>query len=292
MVYLAVAIILTSYLTLSFKVLEKLRIANFPGIVFNYIACVFTGWLSTGTPPFSGGLSAPWLPWAALMGVLFVILLNMIGFSAQRINVAVTSVATKLSLVITFLASLVLYGEHVGPWQVLGIVLAMVAVWLTCWPQGGIHGRSGKEHQGWMILVPLALFLGSGLLDSLIKYVQQRFMAGAGADSVISTAFAVAGSLGFLLLMYRLVTGKERFDPRTIIAGVAIGVPNYLSMWFLMKVLSHYPGRSAMIFPVVNMSIVLFSAVMARLLFNEHISAMNRWGIALSLAAIALIAWG
>ena len=92
--------------------------------------------------------------------------------------------------------------------------------------------------------------------------------------------------------MFRLVTGKERFDPRTIIAGLAIGIPNYLSMWFLVKVLAQYPGRSSMIFPVVNMGIVLFSTMAARVLFKEHISAMNRWGIALAMVAIALIAWG
>jgi len=292
MFFLALAIILTSYLTLSFKVLERLHIPNFPSIVFNYFACVATGWLVTGVPPFEGGLAQPWIPWAALMGILFVTLLNLIAFSAQRINVAVTSVATKLSLVIPFLASMALYGEQVGWLKASGIAVALVAVWLTCWPQGGVHGRSGKEHKGWMIIVPVLLFLGSGLLDTIIKYVEQGFMSGSGSGSIISTAFAVAGFLGGLLLVFRLSTGKERFDPRSILAGIAIGVPNYLSMWFLMKVLAHYPGRSSMIFPVVNMGIVLFSTVMARILFREHISMFNRWGIALALAAIALIAWG
>lgn len=292
MVFLALAIILTSYLTLSFKVLERLRINSFPAIVFNYVACVGTGWLVTGTPPFEGGLSQPWLPWAAVMGVLFVTLFNVIAFSAQRINVAVTSVATKLSLVIPFLIAIPLYGEHVGLWQIVGIVLALVGVWLTCWPQGGVHGRSGKEHHGWMIIVPVLLFLGSGLLDAIIKYVEQGFMSGAGGSSIISTAFSVAGLLGGSLLVIRLATGRERFDPRSIVAGLAIGIPNYLSMWFLVKVLAQYPGRSSMIFPVVNMGIVLFSTLMARVLFREHISRMNRWGIALALLAIALIAWG
>ena len=292
MFYLAIAIILTSYLTLSFKVLERLRIPNFPSIVFNYLACVGTGYLLSGVAPFQGGLSQPWVPWAALMGTMFVTLFNVIAFSAQRINVAVTSVATKLSMVIPFLIAMPLYGEKVGLVQSLGIVLALVAVWLTCWPAGGVHGSSGKEHHGWMIIVPVLLFIGSGLLDAIIKYVEQGFMKGSGSDSILTSAFSVAGSLGMLLLVFRLATGKERFDPRSILAGIAVGVPNYLSIWFLVKVLAQYPGRSSMIFPVVNMGIVLFSTVAARVLFKEHISVMNRWGIALALVAIALIAWG
>jgi drug/metabolite transporter (DMT)-like permease len=292
MFFLAAAIILTSYLTLSFKVLERLRISNFPSIVFNYWACVGTGYLVTGVPPFEGGFAQPWMPWAALMGLLFVTLLNMMAFSAQRINVAVTSVATKLSLVIPFLIAIPLYGEKVGLWQSVGVVLALTGVWLICWPQSGMHGRSGKEHHAWMIIVPVLLFLGCGLLDALIKYVEQGFVKGMGGGSVISTAFSVAGLLGGSMLLFRLATGRERFDPRSIVAGVAIGVPNYFSIWFLVKVLAQYPGRSSMIFPVVNMGVVLFSTLMARLLFNERISVLNRWGLLLSLLAIALIAWG
>jgi drug/metabolite transporter (DMT)-like permease len=292
MFYLFAAIILTSYLTLSFKVVERFRISNLQAIICNYWACVATGTLLTRTLPFRGGIHEPWMPWALLMGLLFISLFNLIAFTAQRINVAVSSVANKLSLVIPFVLAIWLYGEKVSAWQVLGIGLALVAVLLTCWPRGGIHGASGKEHKGWMLVVPAILFAGSGLLDSLVKYVEQRFMQGGGGTMILSTAFAVAGILGTVLLLSLILLGKEKFDPRAILAGVAIGVPNYLSIWFLVKVLGQYPGRSSMIFPVVNMGIVLFSTAVAWLLFGEHISRLNRAGILLALAAIALIAWG
>jgi uncharacterized membrane protein len=59
-----------------------------------------------------------------------------------------------------------------------------------------------------------------------------------------------------------------------------------------MKVLKQYAGNSSAIFPIINMGIVLFSALMAMLLFKEHLSKINWVGVILSLAAIALIAFG
>jgi drug/metabolite transporter (DMT)-like permease len=292
MFHLAATIIITSYLTLSFKVVERFRIPNLQAIIWNYWACVATGTLITRQLPFSSGLQAPWLPFALVMGLLFISLFNLIAFTAQRINVAVSSVANKLSLVIPFLVSIWLYGERVSAVQVAGVGLALVAVLLTCWPQERIPDGSARQQRNWVLVVPIILFLGSGLFDSLVKYVEQRFIQDGGGTTILASAFAVAGILGTILLVVLILLGRERFDPRAILAGIAIGVPNYLSIWFLVKVLGQYPGRSATIFPVVNMGVVLFSTLMARLLFREQLSALNRVGILLALVAIALIAWG
>jgi uncharacterized membrane protein len=50
--------------------------------------------------------------------------------------------------------------------------------------------------------------------------------------------------------------------------------------------------ESSAIIPVNNMGIVLFSSIMAWLLFREKLSVINWLGIFLSLGAIALIAFG
>jgi drug/metabolite transporter (DMT)-like permease len=94
------------------------------------------------------------------------------------------------------------------------------------------------------------------------------------------------------MLILQLLTGKERFDPRAILAGILIGVPNYFSIWSLVRVLKLYGTRSAAIIPINNMGIVLLSAVAAWLLFREHLSRLNLAGIILALASIALIAYG
>jgi drug/metabolite transporter (DMT)-like permease len=292
LIYLIASIVLTSYLTLSFKVVERLRINNLQAIVFNYFTCVVTGSVVNGSFPVTGyNLQQAWFKWALLMGLSFIVLFNIIAFSAQKIGVAITSVANKLSLVIPFLFSLYLYKEPYTWLKITGVLVAVAAVLFTCWPQHALQKRATTNYR-LLLGIPAILFIGSGLLDTMVKYVEQHFLNDTNYDDYLVTAFATAGAIGMFSLLFLVATGRQQFSYKAVLAGIAIGVPNYFSIWCLMKVLKQYSGNSSAVFPIVNMGIVLFSAVMALVLFKEHLSKINWLGIILSLAAIALIAFG
>lgn len=294
MIYLIGSIVLTSYLTLAFKMLGRLNIPVLQSIVFNYWTCVAMGSVVNGHFPLGKQtLSEPWFMWSCIMGVIFFSLFNLVAFVTQRISVAVASVANKLSLVIPFIFSLYLYNEQAGWLKITGIVLALAAVLLTCWPQRKEDVPSAKPLSIAMVfLLPALIFVGSGLLDTLIKYVEQSFLNENNKDEYLIASFAMAAVIGLLVLLVLLATGREKFSGRAVLAGVAIGIPNYFSIWCLVRVLKEYQGQSSAIIPVNNMGIVLFSTVMAWLLFREKLSVTNRVGILLSLGAIALIAFG
>ena len=293
MILLILSIILTSYLTLSFKALGILKIPALQAIVINYFTCVITGSLVNGSFPVSStSLSQPWFRWAILMGIVFVMLFNIIAFTAQRIGVAVASVANKLSLVIPFIFALYLYDEKFTALKLAGIVMALLAVLFTCWPHKDIRGSSIKSAHGALLLVPLVLFIGSGLLDTMIKYVEQHFLNGTNNDNYFITAFLVAGTTGGLILIIQLITGRQRFDLRAIPAGILIGIPNYFSIWTLVKVLAANQGNSSAIFPIVNIGIVLFSTIAALIIFKEKLSKLNWTGVVLAIVAIIAMAYG
>jgi drug/metabolite transporter (DMT)-like permease len=293
LIYLIGSILLTSYLTLSFKVVERFRIPVFQAIVFNYLTCVVTGSLVNGSFPINGAsLGEPWLMWAGIMGCLFISLFNIIGITAQKMGVAVASVANKLSLVIPFVFSLYLYNETATWIKLAGIVLALVAVVFTCLPSKSLQTAAEKKAGGALLLLPVVLFLGSGLLDTLVKFVEDRYLSPANSDAYLIASFGTAGLIGSLVLAAGLATGRMRFEPRSIVAGILIGIPNYFSIWCLVRVLNASPGRSSSIIPINNMGIVLFSSLVAWLLFRERLSRVNWLGILLAVGAIALIAFG
>lgn len=294
MLYLIGSIVLSSYLTLSFKVLQRLGIPAFQAIVFNYITCVITGSIVNGSFPISAASTGePWFKWALLMGSLFILLFNLIAFTTQKIGVAVASVANKLSLVIPFVFSLYLYNESSTWVKIAGIVMALAAVFLTCLPPKRNQASTQKKLPLVLLVsLPAILFLGSGLLDTLIKYVEQTFLNDEISNTYLITSFATAATFGILILIALIISGKQKFDWRSIVAGIIIGVPNYFSIWCLVHVLKDYQGRSSAIIPINNMGIVLLSSVVAWLLFKERLSAINWAGIILSLIAIALIAFG
>lgn len=291
MLYLIGSIIFTSWLTLSFKVIEKFGINNLQAIVFNYFTCVITGSVINGSFPVGKStLSEPWFPWTVGMGITFVLLFNLVAMTSQKLGVAISSVAYKLSLVIPFIFSIYLYDEENTFLKTTGIVLALVAVFLTCYSPSKKSVNGSTNFMIWIL--PVILFFGSGLLDTMIKYVEQSFMNGSNNNYYLITAFLVAALSGIVLLLLQLSLKKQRLSWKAAIAGIAIGVPNYLSIWCLVRVLKEYGENSSAIIPINNMGIVLFSSVVAFLFLHERLSALNWIGIILAIAAIALIAYG
>lgn len=291
MIYLVGSIILTSYLVLSFKLAEKLGLNAFQVIVFNYITCVVTGSVFNGHFPVNQStLKADWLPWALVMGGCFISLFTVVAATAQRLNVAVASVAYKLSLVIPFIFSIYLYNEKVTAWKIVGIVIALLAVVLTCWPANKQSKSSPKNYL--LLALPIILFVGSGILDTMIKYVEQEFLNESNKNDYLVTAFGSAAIIGSILLAFQFITRRQVFSWKALWLGISVGIPNYFSIWCLVQVLKVFPNNSSMIIPVNNMGIVLFSTLMAWMLFKEKLSSVNWIGVILSIGAIALIAYG
>ncbi len=291
MLYLIGSIVFSSWLTLSFKLVEKFGISNLQAIVFNYFTCVITGSIINGSFPVKKEtFNEAWFPWAVVMGTIFILLFNLVAATAQKLGIAVASVAYKLSLVIPFMFSIYLYDEENTVLKTVGIVLALIAVVLTCYqPSTGEKSRP-RNLIIWML--PLMLFIGSGLLDTMIKYVEQSFLNQSNNNSYLITAFLAAASAGAVILGILVLQKKQRLSWKGVVAGIAIGVPNYFSIWCLIKVLKNYGTNSSAIIPINNMGIVLFSAVVAFILFREKLSVVNWMGIVLALAAIGLIAFG
>jgi drug/metabolite transporter (DMT)-like permease len=275
-------------------VLERFSIPAFQAIVFNYITCVITGSVVNGGFPLGEtSVNEPWFKFALIMGAIFIMLFNLMAFTTQKIGIAVSSVANKLSLVIPFVFSLYLYNESSTWIKITGIVIALLAVFLTCLPPRKDHAYTQKKLSTFLlVLVPTILFLGSGLLDTLLKYVEQTFLNPTNNNAYLIASFASAASLGVIILIGLITSGKQKLDWRSITAGIIIGVPNYFSIWCLVHVLKDYQGRSSAIIPINNMGIVLLSSVLAWLLFKERLLLINWIGIILSLVAIGLIAFG
>ena len=87
MLYLIGSIVLTSYLTLAFKVCERYKINIFQAIVFNYFTCVITGSVVTGSFPINAAATATtWFPWTCTLGVLFVYIFTILRLTTHTIG--------------------------------------------------------------------------------------------------------------------------------------------------------------------------------------------------------------
>ncbi len=295
MFFLLGSILLSGFLTIAFKICDRYGINKFQAIVCNYGVCALTGSLFTmSLPSFGEASRQPWFSWSLVMGIFFIASFNLIAFSVEKNGLAIAAVASKTSLIIPFIFSVILYNEQAPVITVAGIVLAIIAVILTLWPGRVANGlvKPGGKSTVVYIVLPLLVFLATGFLDTLIKYVEQHFITSGNNNQYLINTFSVAFVVGLLLLLVQVFARNIRFRPRALLAGVVIGIPNYFSIWCLMKVLKEYPNFSSVVIPVNNMGIVLLSALVAWLFFREKLTVLNWAGIILALLAVLMIAIG
>jgi len=285
MIYLIATVLLNVLLFALFKLFPRYHVDGLQAIVVNYFVCVATGSIFLGAFPISKeSVGQEWFPWALLMGAMFISLFNLIAWRTKEDGMTTTTIANKLSLVIPVLFSIFLYGEKLNTLKVTGIAIAFPAVYLTT-----RVSRDETRHRS--LLFPLLLFVGSGLLDTLVKYVEFSFLQTHKAQATYTVhLFATAAVLGTIFVIIQKLRNRIQLHVRNIVAGILLGVPNFFSIFFLIKLLHAGFMQSSAAIPVNNIGIVLLSALAAILFFKEKITWQRTIGLLLSVVAILLIA--
>jgi drug/metabolite transporter (DMT)-like permease len=290
MLYLILTVVLNAYLLVAFKVFEHYKVDNLQAIVANYWVCVLTGSIFIGRFPLGAeSLQQPWFYWSMLMGAAFISIFNLIAYCTREDGVTTTTIANKLSMVIPVAFAVWLYSDKLSVTKGLGILLAVPAVYLS----SRTKDESEKRRNLWLAAL---LFIASGLLDTLVTYIARQYFSTGTAEAdergqsiYLVHAFSAAAIIGTAIVATLLVQGKRPFAWKNIIAGIALGVPNFFSIYFLLRLLQtgFLPGSAAI--PVNNIGIVLLASMTAIFFFKEKAGAARIMGMILSVAAIFLI---
>ena len=97
------------------------------------------------------------------------------------------------------------------------------------------------------------------------------------------TVFFVAFLAGLLKIIY----SQQKIQLKNIMAGISLGIPNYLSIYFVLEALDQLGG--IIVFPVLNIGVVLLSSILSFMIYKEYLSKLNWSGIALACISIILI---
>ena len=106
-----------------------------------------------------------------------------------------------------------------------------------------------------------------------------------------AVVFGSAACTGIIFIAIR--TFKKLVVPNipTVVGGIALGVLNYFSIFYILRALQHENLNSASVFTINNVAIVMFSTLLGVVLFKERISIKNWMGIALAIISIFLVAF-
>ena len=283
MTYLLLSIAASSLIFVIFKLFARYNVNTLQAIVVNYIIAFTTGILTyTGDTTIQEATGSGWFIGALLLGLIFISVFNLMALTTQKSGLSVVSVATKMSVIIPITFGIFYYNESAAILKIVGIVLALVAVYLA-----SVKDKSILKNNS--LLFPFLILIGSGIIDVSLKYFEQAHVKDTDAGIFSATIFASAGVLGILFISVQLFRKKIRLELKNLIAGIALGVPNYFSIYFLVQALRTDGLDSSTIFTLNNVSIVVLSTLLGILFFKERLLLKNWIGIALAVISIVLV---
>lgn len=285
MIYLLLSVVFSTSLFVIFKYFEIFKIDTLKAIVVNYLVAFTLGFvLASEKISIADIPNQPWVFGAIALGLLFVSIFFVMALTAQQNGVSVVSVAGKMSVVVPILFGVYLYNESLGIFKIIGIIIALVAVYLASVKEGE------DKHEKAGLILPIILFIGSGAIDTTLKYVQNNYVSEDGVEIFSGSLFGFAALFGLIILAIKTIKKPEAFGWRNIVAGIVLGVPNYYSIVFLIKALQTKGFESSTLFTINNVSIVIVSTFVGLLLFKEKFSVKNKIGILMAIVGIILVA--
>ena len=280
MIYLSLSILSSTAIFILFKLFKKHNVNTLHAIVVNYITAGTCGIVfSEQSTSFPAIVNSSWVYVAIALGFLFISIFNVMALTAQKNGLSVASVASKMSVIIPILFGILIYKESIGIQKTTGIILALVAVFLTS------IKRKDDTVLTQSVYLPLLLFFGSGIIDTSVNH----FAPENNIPLFLTVIFAVAGFIGIIISIYNVVQNESKFKFKAVPFGFALGTVNYGSMYFLLKALRIEGFESSNIFTINNVAIVGVSALVGLILFKEHISKQNWLGILIAIASIILV---
>ncbi len=285
MIFLILSILFSSILFIIFKLFGKYDIDILQAIVVNYIVATSCGLLSTtNTIPFLQLHNYDWFWGAVILGFIFITVFNLVALTTQKNGVSVAAVASKMSLAIPIIFGIIVYNESTDFLKIIGICIALIAVYLT-----SIKANQTTTTQKRTLLLPILVFIGSGIIDTGLKFLEIKYVSPEDTAIFSATIFLFAAIIGICILIIKQVQGSLHFKLKNVIAGICLGIPNYYSIYFLIQALRSHQD-SAIIFTINNIAVLLVSTVIGILLFKEKLILKNWIGIALAIISIILVA--
>ena len=282
MVFLLLAILSSSVLAV---VLKYLNTDNTYGVYFiNYVTCALLAFLFLEPKSLWNGDALP-LGLGAFSGLLYLAALAALGGAIRKSGAVLSSVFSRLGVVVPILLSICLFGERPSLFQGAGLVLTVLAVVVMNLRPGGLRPDGGAERGsgGWRTFLPLLLvLLLNGSSDSMSKVFAQ---AGLRRDDGLFVFYTFLFAAVFTLAP--LLRSHKRLGKRDLLFGAAVGVPNFMASRFLLASLSELPAFFA--YPTYSVGAIVVISALSFLLFREKLDKRQLTGVGLILGALVLL---
>jgi drug/metabolite transporter (DMT)-like permease len=133
--------------------------------------------------------------------------------------------------------------------------------------------------------MPMAVFVLGGAIDTTINYTNHFYLPESESAVFPLIIFGCAFFIGATVL----IIGKSKIEFKNIVGGTVLGVINYFSLYYIVKALTAFNNDGAIVYPVLNVGIILMSSLVSRIIYKERLSVLNKGGLVMAVLAIIFI---
>lgn len=287
MIELLITIVTFSSMVLLFKYFEIIKINNLQAITANYFTAGILSFLNLSfnirlsecivfiSPLFFG--------FSLIIGLLFVITFNFYAKASQNIGITPSTIANKMSMIIPIIVGFLFLNEEFTINKFIGISLALIAIYLSSLGNGII--KINKNH---LILLAL-LFVGQGTADAVLNWSQKFLINHQNMNLFFGSIFLFAGFFGLFFILFKMKNNKMKIKFQNISWGIALGIPNYITLLYFIKSLKSELLLSSEIFPIINIGVIVMCTTFSIILFKERVTIYNWLGLGLGIFSIFII---
>lgn len=289
MIALVLSVLSSSAIYIAFKLFGKYNITTLNALIVNYFTAFVLGLIFQGNFSAEGVLSVTSKDWffgSMALGAMFILVFSLMVITTQKGGMSVVSVASKMSVAIPVIFVIFYYNESVGVLKIAGILLALVSVYLV-----SVRKRDGLSIDMKYFIFPLLVFLGSGVIESSIKFLENTYVPDDEVSLFSANTFFFACTTGVIFFILRKLKTKSDFKFKDVLGGFLLGIPNYFSIYFFILALRIEGFESSSIFIINNVSIVLLSTLLGIVFFREKMILKNWVGILVAILSIILITY-
>ena len=286
MIYLLLAIVGSGLIPVLFRGFADWRVNVFWAIPINYLTCVIAGTIWGGHPLALRTLpSQPWIWLAMLQGGILAVNFFLLAYTAQRVGVSVAALASRLSVAIPSILAFLFYGDSFSATKVAGLAAALLSLYLCT----ASTERDATTRPLALKLLPLLVFLTFGCYFIVIKYAQVHYLSEASFHDYVMSGFLFGFLTALMICLARRLLVIRQFRLVHVVAGLLLGVVNYVAVYTLVKALALEGWQSSQLYPMYSVGVVAVSTGLAMLLFKERLSNIRKVGLAVGLLAVALL---
>lgn len=228
------------------------------------------------------GVKTETLIYGVVLGVLTTFFQLFYTKAMKNGPVSITALVANLQIILPTIFSAIFYNDEFGVFKILGVVFLIASMFLLLRP------KDGEKTKLWILFVMIAFLSGGSA--SIVQKIQAESIVSEQRNQMVLICYMTASVLTSIILVINRIGCKKptfRFNLKTSGLMIALGATLCAYQVLLVYLISIMPGT--IVYPLHNVMVVLFTAVMGFIFFKEKFDKFSLIGIIVSALSILFL---